>query len=89
MNKEIIVGTIGTSLSAIGTVIQTNQILQTISLILTILGAIMTYFIVPIYIWYKKSKADGKITKEEIKEGKEIIKKGIEKISKNNPKKED
>lgn len=84
MNKEIILGTIGTSLSAVGTAIQTNQILQTISLILTIFGAILTYFIGPLYIWFKKSKSDGKITKEEIEEGKKIIKKGIEKINKSN-----
>ena len=82
MEKELITGTIGTTISMVGTVIQTNEILQTISLIITIVGALITYIIMPLIIWYKKAKADGKITKEEIKEGKEVLKEGIEKISK-------
>ena len=86
MKNEIIIGSCGTGMSVIGTVIQTNEILQTISLIITIVGALMTYLIVPLYIWFKDAKKDGKITKEEIKEGIEIVKKGKEKI---NSKKED
>ena len=88
MEKEIITGTVGTSISMFGTVIQTNELLQTISLIITIIGAIITYIGLPLFTWYQNAKKDGKITKEEIKEGKEIIDKGIEKISKQS-KKED
>ena len=40
MKNEIITGTIGTGLSAVGTATQTNEILQTVSLIITIKGKI-------------------------------------------------
>lgn len=33
--------------------------------------------------WYKKSKADGKITADEIKEGVEIVKEGVDEIKEN------
>ena len=90
MKKKILGGSIGTAISLVGTATQTNELLQTISLIITIIGAFITYILIPILLWYSKSKKDGKITKEELKEGKEILKEGIEKISKkNNPKKED
>ena len=89
MKENIFIGSCGTALSAVGTATQTNEFLQTISLIITIIGAIITYIIVPLGIWYNKSKKDGKITKEEIDEGKKVLKEGIDKISKNNPKKED
>ena len=88
MEKEILGGSIGTAISLVGTAIQTNELLQTISLIITIIGAFITYILVPILIWYNKAKKDGKITKDELKEGNEILKEGIEKISKKS-KKED
>ena len=87
MKNEIIVGSTGTALSVIGTATQTNEILQTISLIITITGALITYIGIPLFAWYKKSKADGKITKEEIKEGIDIAKNGAEKIKKEEDKK--
>ena len=80
--KEIIGGTVGTALSAVGTATQTNDILQTISLVITIIGALITYIVMPLLLWYKKSKKDGKITKEEIKEGIDIIYTGAEEIKK-------
>ena len=78
MNTEtsLIGGAIGTTLSAVGTATQTNQILQTISLIITIIGALISMVIIPILNWYIKAKADGKITKDEIKEGIEIASDG-------------
>lgn len=78
MNTEtsLIGGAIGTTLSAVGTATQTNQILQTISLIITIIGALISMVIIPILNWYLKAKQDGKITKEEIKEGIDIASDG-------------
>lgn len=35
-----------------------------------------------IYCWWKKAKEDGKITADELKEGKDILDKGIEEINK-------
>lgn len=81
MNKsaELIGGLVGTSTSAVGTAIQPNQILQTISLVITIIGGIIT-IISALYVWFKKAKADGKIDKDEIEEGAKIIQDGIEGI---------
>ena len=76
MNKEILGATIGTSLSAVGTGLQTDQLLQRISLILTIIGSIVT-IVMAILNWWKNAKKDGKITKEEIKEGMDIISDGF------------
>lgn len=80
MQKEIIIGSVGTTLSAVGTASQTNDVLQTISLVITILGGIITFIIVPLVNWYMKAKQDGKITKDEIKEGVDIIVDGVDKL---------
>lgn len=79
MKQEMIVGSIGTSLGIIGTATQVNEVLKTISLVLTIVGALITYIIVPIIAWYRKAKQDDKITADEIKEGVDIIVTGAEK----------
>ena len=73
MQKELITGAVGTTLSAVGTATQTNEILQTISLVITIIGGIITFVVVPLLNWYKKAKEDGKIDKEELKDGINII----------------
>lgn len=90
MKEEMITGSVGTVLSVVGTATQTNEILQTISLVITILGALFTYIIVPLIVWYKKSNEDGKITKNEVEDGIEIVKDGSKKVKeKINSKKED
>lgn len=76
MKNEIISGSIGTVLSAIGTAIQTEQTLRIIALVITILGAILTYIVMPLLNWFKKAKQDGKIDANEIKEGVDIIASG-------------
>lgn len=70
---------VGTSTSAVGTAIQTNEVLQTVSLVLTIIGTIITT-VSALYFWFKKAKADGKIDKEEIDEGVKILQEGTDKI---------
>jgi len=77
MKEEIIGGATGTIISAIGTATQTNEILQTISLVITILGAVISCIIIPLVNWYNKSKTDGKITKEEFNEGVKTLQEGI------------
>lgn len=62
------------------TAIQTEQMLRIANLILAILTTLFI-FITRFIEWYKKAKADGKITKEEIKEGVDIIKEGVEEIN--------
>jgi len=78
INKELIGGATGTILSATGTALQPNEVLQTISLIITIVGAIISMIIIPLLTWWKNAKKDGKIDKEEIKEGIDTLQQGIE-----------
>ena len=80
MKDKLILGSIGTALSAIGTGLQTNEVLETISLIITIIGGIITFIIAPLINWYNKSKADSKIDTNEIQEAIKIISNGSEKI---------
>ena len=79
MEKELITGAVGATLGVVGTATQTNELLQTISLIITIIGAIISMIVVPLLSWYLKAKADGKVTPEELKEGAEVLKDGLEK----------
>lgn len=76
VNKELVGGMIGTSMSAIGTSFQTNEILQTISIVITIIGGIIT-IVMALLNWWNKAKKDGKIDKEEIKEGIDIVVDGV------------
>ena len=81
MKDNIICGSIGTIISAIGTTLQPNDILETISLIITIIGGIITFIVMPLLNWYKKSKDDdGKISNDEVQEAIKIITNGSEKI---------
>lgn len=88
MKHEIIGGTIGTALSAVGTGLQTNDVLQTISLVITIIGGLITFIIVPLVNWYRRANKDGKIDADEMKEGVNIIVDGSEKVKDEIDKKE-
>lgn len=79
MKNELIGGGIGTLLSATGTAIQPNEVLQTISLVITIIGGLITITFA-IITWYKNAKKDGKIDKEEVKELIDIVQDGTENI---------
>ena len=79
MKKELIGSSLGTILSATGTATQTNEVLQTISLIITIIGGLLT-IAMALVAWYNKAKKDGKIDKEEVKEAIDIIQEGGENI---------
>ena len=80
MKDELIAGGVGTSLGVIGTATQTNEILQTISLVVTIIGAVISMIVVPLISWWQKAKKDGKITEEEIQEGIGIISDGLDSL---------
>lgn len=79
MKTEIALGCVGTGLSTIGTVAQTNEILQTVSLVITICGAIVSFIVLPILTWYRNAKKDGKITTDELIDGAKTIEEGIKK----------
>ena len=80
MKDNLIFGSIGTALSAIGTGLQTNEILETISLVITIIGGVITFIITPLINWYNKSKVDDKIDTNEVQEAIKIISNESEKI---------
>lgn len=83
MKHETIGGVAGVILSGVGAGLSLEQLQQIISIICTCIGAIIvliTSVIIPLVKWYKKSKEDGKITKEELEEGKEIISNGVKTI---------
>ena len=80
VRDELIGGSIGTALSAVGTGLQTNEVLQTISLVITIIGGLITFIIVPLVNWYKNAKKDGKIDKDELKDVVNIVVEGSEKL---------
>ena len=79
MNKEVIGAIVGTSTSAVGTAMQTKEVLSIISIILTIIGSLITISMA-IISWWKKASADGKIDKEEVEELVDIVKDGAKDI---------
>lgn len=79
MNKEVVGGMIGTGMTAVGTGLQTNEVLQAISIVLTIIGSLIT-IAMALTNWWKNAKKDGKITKEEIQDGIDIIVGGVKDI---------
>lgn len=83
MRTKLIGGIFGSAISSLGLVISTEQLEQIISIVCSVLGIIIvliTSLIIPLVQWYKKAKADGKISKEEIEEGKQIISNGVEDV---------
>ena len=74
MRKEMIGAICGNVLSIVGTAIQTQEILQIVSLIISIIGGLITASM-PIVAWFLKAKKDGKIDKEELKELDELVNK--------------
>jgi len=80
MKEKNLFAVIGTSLGVIGTSIQTEDVLRIVSLIITIIGCLITWIVIPILNWYNKAKEDGKINKEEVKELTDILDEGSKKI---------
>ena len=77
---KILVGLLGTSISAVGAGMSVNELQAIVSMIVTIAGFIISVLIplcVKLYHKIKGAREDGKIDKEEMKDimstGKEII----------------
>lgn len=79
MKNEYIFGGIGATLGVVGTATQVNELLQTISLIITILGAVVSFIVVPLLTWYKNAKKDGKISSDELNDALGRIADGLDK----------
>lgn len=84
ISKETIAAAVGTATSAVGTALQPDEVLRYVSLIITILGALVTLItaiwglVAKIKAWHKKAMEDGKIDESEKEELKGIIKEGID-----------
>ena len=77
--KELIAAFAGTGVSLAGTLAQTNEFLQTISIIITILGAIVSFIVVPLLNWHRDAKKDGKVTYDELIDGLDKLQDGLKK----------
>lgn len=64
---------------AVFTVVQTQEIFQIISLVLTCIATLVAIGFT-IYKWYKVAKADGKVDAKEVEELVDIIKDGADDI---------
>lgn len=78
--KTFISATLGATLGAVGTATQTNETLETISLIITIIGAVLSFIVCPLLSWYNKAKKDGHIDSEEIEDLTKEITHGLNEI---------
>ena len=65
--KDYTLGAVGSAASWVFTIAQTNEILQFIMFIMSIISTCFTIAFI-IFKWYNKAKEDGKITKEEIED---------------------
>lgn len=83
INKETIASATGTIMSAVGTSLQPDEVLRYISLVITIIGGLITLvtaiwgLVVKIKAWHKKAMEDGVIDDAEKEELKGIVKEGI------------
>ena len=77
MKHDEIVGWIGSGISTILTVAQTNEIFQLIQIILTSI-AVLVSLGYTIWKWWKNAKKDGKIEQDEVDELFEDINKVIQ-----------
>lgn len=86
MGKSTTCG-IGTALSAVGTMLQPNEMLQNLQMWLTLFGLGLTILVTlsgifskiykKISEWHTKALADKKVSKDELKELGEILKSGL------------
>ena len=82
---KIMVGILGTSISAIGTGLSVTELQAIISIIVTVLGFIISVLIpliIKIVKKFKDAKADGVITKEEVEDIASTAKEIVEESSK-------
>ena len=77
----------GNALTYVLSAIQQNEVFQIIEFVMAILTSIIL-IAYRLWVWYKKAKADGKITKDEIEEGLEILGEGIEDLKEKTESKE-
>ena len=72
MKIQDVLYAMGNGASYIFAAVQTNEVLQIISFILSTVTSVVL-IVLRLVSWYKGAKADGKITKEEIDEAIDIV----------------
>lgn len=77
--KSHIINTTCIALQSLLTLSQTDEVFRIVSLVLTIISALIV-LIRNILDWYNKAKQDGKIDKDEIKEVIDIVDEGVQDI---------
>lgn len=75
--KEEGTGVVGSSISWILTVTQVNEVFEIIQIIFSCLVSLVTILYI-VWKWYKRAKADGKITAEEIDELEKDLRKEVD-----------
>lgn len=84
--KKSLFSLLGNALSVVGVALTPQElenaehITAIICMIVGLLITIVCSIVIPFIKWWKKAKADGKITEDEIKEGVEIIENGINEL---------
>ena len=84
-DDKIMVGLLGTSVSAVGAGLSVTELQAIISIIVTVAGFIISVLIpllAKLYNKIMKAKEDGKITPDELQEITDTLKDGIEQIKK-------
>ena len=79
INKDSILEWIGCGTGVVFTALQTKELFQVISLILTCVATLVT-IAYTLYKWFKKATEDGKISSDEVDELVDIIDKGSKEI---------
>lgn len=88
MKKEFVGSVLSTSVAGATTAVQTDIILQRVSIILTIIATIIT-ILIGVRAWWKDAKKDGKIDKKEVKDLIDIVDNGVKEIKGHLENKED
>lgn len=89
MTDKTLFGLIGTGVGAVGAGLSVNELQAIISIVVTILGFLISVaipWIIKLVKWWKKSKKDGEIDEKELEELEGIIKEGSDEIEKHKKK---
>ena len=88
MKTNEIISFVANGLTYVVALSQTNEVFQIVELVFAILTSVIL-LLYRLWKWYNEAKKDGKITKEEIKDGIDIIVDGVDDIKKKGDRKDD
>ena len=88
MKTNEIISFIANGLTYVVALSQTNEVFQIVELVFAILTSVIL-LLYRLWKWYNEAKKDGKITKDEIKDGINIIVNGVDDIKKKGDRKDD